>query len=404
MTALRSLRTALFLAGRAITRGPLGVLLMTVLMMSLVYVQLLFIPSLIQGAIDQAENQLIDTATSSIQVTPGGAAPVIDDAAAFAEQAAAVPGVVAVSSTLRVGSEVSYGSRSGSWPVLAVDAQSYAAVFTTPENLVEGTWLTPGDAHSIVLGVGIAGADLAELSAYRLSLRSVHAGDVVTVTLANGSEADFTVAGIYRNHFLPSDSQAFITDAAVAELAPAGVGKATTIYVRVDHRGDEDTVVAALAGLGRDVVYETWQDQRHAIDEQVKSFDLIKQILRVVSLLIAVVTVVIVTYVDLVGKRRTIGIQRAIGIRSTVIVTSYLVKAVAYAILGVVVGAALFLAVVVPVIDRHPFSFPMGEVSLSVSRHQLRTDAIVLTAVAVAAALLPAWRSVRIRILDAIWR
>jgi hypothetical protein len=85
-------------------------------------------------------------------------------------------------------------------------------------------------------------------------------------------------------------------------------------------------------------------------------------------------------------------------------VWSYVLKAVAYELAGTAVGIALFLGGVVPLIDRYPFSFPNGDVTLSVSRAQLRSDAAILIVVAVASALLPALRTVRVRILDAIWR
>ena len=40
---------------------------------------------------------------------------------------------------------------------------------------------------------------------------------------------------------------------------------------------------------------------------------------------------------------------------------------------------------------------------LSPSGQETRRDAVILIAVALAAALIPAWHSVRIKILDAIW-
>jgi len=52
--------------------------------------------------------------------------------------------------------------------------------------------------------------------------------------------------------------------------------------------------------------------------------------------------VFIVTYVDLVNKRRTIGIERAIGISGRAITLNYLLKAVVFTFFGVLFGAALF--------------------------------------------------------------
>lgn len=403
MRLVQTIRTAAFLAAQALVRGPLGVLVMTIAMMSLVYVQLLFIPSLIQGAIDQVESQLINTTTSSVQISPGPDDKVIADAAGVVASARGVSGVEAATAALRVGSEVASGATSGTWPVLATEPESYGEVFTTPSNVIEGDWLATGDRDGIVLGIGIAGAGDTSLSTYRSSLRSVHVGDAVDVTLLDGTKATFSVRGIYRNNFEPSDSRAFITRDAAAELLPSVGDIATSVSIRTT-RGDEQAVVDRLQAEHNDLTYETWLDLRVVIDNQTESFNLIKEILRVVSLLVAAVTVTIVTYVDLVGKRRTIGIERAIGIRSNAIVWSYVLKAMAYALAGTAVGIALYLGVVVPFIDRHPFSFPTGEVTLSVSRGQLRSDAAVLMVVAVASALLPALRSVRVRILDAIWK
>lgn len=403
MRLLETIRTAAFLAVRALARGPLGVLVMTITMMSLVYVQLLFIPSLIQGAIDQIESQLIDTTTSSVQISPGPDERAIADASAVVDSARDVPDVEAATAALRIGSEVSAGTISGTWPVLAVEPGSYGEVFTTPSNLIAGDWLAENDRDGIVLGIGIAGAGDASRPTYRSSLRSVQVGDDVDVTLLDGMQATFTVRGIYRNDFEPSDSNAFITRDGATALLPNTDDIATSVSVRTV-RGGERTVVAQLQEQHGELGYETWLDLRVVIDSQTESFDIVKQILRVVSLLVAAVTVTIVTYVDLVGKRRTIGIERAIGIRSSAIVWSYVLKAIAYALAGTAVGIALLLGGVVPLIDRYPFSFPNGDVTLSVSRAQLRSDAAILIVVAVASALLPALRTVRVRILDAIWR
>jgi hypothetical protein len=56
-----------------------------------------------------------------------------------------------------------------------------------------------------------------------------------------------------------------------------------------------------------------------------------------------------------------------------------------------------------PLVDRYPFQFPIGPVTLSVTRQELQRDAIILIVVAVVGALLPAWRAVRVHLLKAIW-
>jgi len=78
-------------------------------------------------------------------------------------------------------------------------------------------------------------------------------------------------------------------------------------------------------------------------------------------------------------------------------------KALAYAAAVIVAGFLLFRFAAVPIVAAHPFSFPNGPVALAVTRRELVRDLVVLVAVAGLAALLPAVRSVRIPLLDAIW-
>jgi putative ABC transport system permease protein len=134
-----------------------------------------------------------------------------------------------------------------------------------------------------------------------------------------------------------------------------------------------------------------------------KSFDQIIVILRTTALIVAAITIFIVTYVDLVNKRRQIGIERAIGITSASIVLSYIIRAVVYAAFGILAAALIFRYVIVPIEAQHPFHFPFGDVMLAVDVHELTTSAFILCGVAIVSAFIPAWQTVRTKIIDAIW-
>ncbi|HMQ25907.1 MAG TPA: ABC transporter permease, partial [Acidimicrobiales bacterium] len=176
----------------------------------------------------------------------------------------------------------------------------------------------------------------------------------------------------------------------------------TSLAVRTD--GTDAAVVAEAVRADVDgLTVQTWEDLTGTLDEQVASFRLIGRLLGAVSLFVAAITVFIVTYVDLAAKRRTIGIERAIGITPGAIVGSYLLRALVFGVLGVSLGALLMWAGVAPLFERHPLSFPTGPVSLSLTGTVLRRNAAVMLLVAVLGALLPAVRTVRTRLLDAIW-
>jgi putative ABC transport system permease protein len=400
---MKGLRVALFLAVRSLARSNYGIAVATTLMMLLIYMSLLFLPSLIQGAINRVNAQLVDTLTSDIVITPAGQAASIDNAGSYLAKIRGTAGVKAATDVYHVGTQVSYGSRSGSWPVDAIDPVSYRAVFTTLDNIVQGRALTPQDTSQILLGIGIAGAGETNVRGYRASLQTVHAGDRVGVTLTNGKNVTLTVVGVYDNQFPQSDSDAYITMTEADRLLPASRDRATAIYVRTRSGVNVSQEVSRLAALRSGMTFQTSADLGAAVQVQTATYRLISNILKIVSLLTAALTIFVITYIDLVNKRRQIGIERAIGIKSSPIVFSYVLKAWAYALVGVGTGFVLFRYAVTPLVARHPFHFPNGPVTLATTWNEMTRDLIILIVVATLAALAPAIRSVRIRILDAIW-
>jgi putative ABC transport system permease protein len=400
---VKTLRVSLFLAGRSVIRSNYGVAVTTVLMMLLIYISLLFLPSLIQGAVNRINDQLVNTLTSDIVITPATKAASIDDADSYLAKIRQTAGVSQATAVYRVGTQVTYGDNSGSWTVDAIDPATYAQVFTTPSNMFEGRALTSSDTSQVLLGIGIAGAGQTSIRGYKASLQSVHVGDQVTITLTTGRTSTFTVVGIYDNQFPLSDGDAYITMSEASRLLPGSGDHATTIYVKTASGADVNQVVQRLSALRGGMKFDTSQDLGATVQDQVATFNLISDILKVISLAMAAITIFIITYIDLVSKRRQIGIERAIGIRSAPIVLSYVTKACAYAIVGIGTGFLLFKYAITPAVSQHPFHFPNGPVTLATTWGETLRDLIILVIVAILAALAPSLRSVHIKILDAIW-
>jgi methyl-accepting chemotaxis protein len=219
MRGLRRTRVAIFLAGRSLVRGNAGVSLMSIAMMTAVFISVMFLPSLLSGAIDALNHQLVGTLTGDLSITPSGGV-AIPDSTAYLAQIRATDGVAAATGIRQVGNQISHGSEEVAQAVNAIDPESYAEVFTTPEHLVEGTYLQPDDTEGILLGIGVAGADQERQRTYSISLKTVHAGDTVEVALAGGQTHTFIVRGIYENDFPLSDQGAYITLAAADALIP----------------------------------------------------------------------------------------------------------------------------------------------------------------------------------------
>jgi putative ABC transport system permease protein len=269
--------------------------------------------------------------------------------------------------------------------------------------LIEGNYLDDRDRDQILLGIQIAGADDNSVELYIRSLRHVHAGDKVTVTYSNGFQKQYTVKGIFHTAFIQTDAQAHISELEYESIVPGAHDSATEVHVRLDDDADPNEIIRRIAMFDNSVDFQTWEQNAGIVNSMTTSFQILNRILDVVNALVAGVTIFIVTYVDVINKRRQIGIQRAIGIKNPAIMFSYLIRALCYVAVGLIGARFLFEYAVMPFEANHPFIFPFGPVYLTMDTAQMIHTAVLLLVVSLVAAFVPVWLTIRIKILDAIW-
>ena len=394
------------MAFKSLRRGDIRVMLLTVSMLILVYINLIFTPSLLTGAVQKIHDKTKNTLSGDVVVQSDNY-PVIIRAQEVVSAIENIDGVTAACARTSLGTEIHHGDDRVTAALYAIDPTRDSQIFDISQSMIEGSYLDPGDRNLVLLGAQIAGADLENLELYPSSLMTVHAGDNVTIYTANGS-TEFTVKGIFFTEFVQSDIRAYMTQAQFDAMFPAMRDTATSIHVKLERGADRDSVVEevremGLASFGQPLKFQTWEDALGVLESMTKSFDQIIAILRTTALVVAGITIFIVTYVDLVNKRRQIGIERAIGITSASIVLSYIIRAVVYAAFGILAAALIFRYAMVPLEAQHPFHFPFGDVMLAVDVTELAESAAILCGVAIVSAFIPAYQTIRTKIIDAIW-
>ncbi len=404
---MNSLKVSVFLAFKSITRGDWRVLLLTVSMLILVYLNLVFTPALLAGAVQNINEKTRDTLSGDLVVQSDNT-PVIAGAREMVSEIEQIDGVAGACSRNSLGAEVGHEGDRVICAIYGIDPTEDVKVFgKIADSVVDGSYLEPGDRNQVLLGAQIAGNDRENLELYPSSLKTVHAGDTVTIAYGNGQQKEYTVKGVFFTEFVQSDIRAFITEDEFNSLVPQMNDMATTIHVKLERHVDRDAVIEQIGQIGlvsgQPLKFQTWEDALGVMRSMTASFDQIIAILRAIALIVAAITIFIVTYVDLVNKRRQIGIERAIGITSASIIASYIIRAVFYAVVSILAAALIFVYVVVPVEAVHPFHFPFGDVFLPVNVSYLTYSGLILCAVAIVSAFIPAWQTVRTKIIDAIW-
>jgi putative ABC transport system permease protein len=403
---MKTLKVAAFMALKSLRRGDVRVLLLTVCMLILVYINLIFTPSLLVGAVEKINQKTRNTLSADISIQSDNF-PVIVKAEEMAAAIEKIDGVAVACARTSLGAEIHHGDDRVTAALYAIDPDQDSEVFDISQNMIDGSYLDPGDLNCVLLGAQIAGDNMTDLELYPSSLKTVRAGDNVTIYTAAGS-MEFKVKGIFYTEFVNSDIRAYITQGQFDAMFPAMQDTATSIHVKLERGANRDSVMEQMREVGltsfeQPLKFQTWEDALGVLKSMTKSFDQIIVILRTTAYFVAGITIFIVTYVDLVNKRRQIGIERAIGITSASIVLSYIIRAIIYAAFGILAAALIFRYVAVPIEAQHPFHFPFGDVMLAVDVPELTSSAFILCGVAIASAFIPAWQTVRTKIVDAIW-
>lgn len=400
---IRNLKVASLLAFTSILRGNAGVILLTILILVLVATNLLFVPSLLSGLVQGANDKVRDTYVGDIIVEPAGDKELLRDAGNLVSRIEAIDGVVAATPRISMGAEIEFEDERVHCTVYGISPEHEKAVFTIHELLIEGSYLDSRNRDEILLGVELAGADKTDIEFYNQSLQKVHVGDKVSVTYANGVEKRYLVKGIFYTEYISTDLQAFVTEREFRSVNSLAGNWASSIHVKLADDVDVNGVIQEINGIRDGLKVFSWEEYAGIARSMTGSFDVINAILNVVNLLVAGFTIFIVTYIDVASKKRQIGIQRAIGITSSSITLAYLIRAIFYAVTSVILAILLFVNILIPLEIRHPFHFPFGDIYLQIGPSEMIQTGLILLGVALLSSLIPVRGIIRIKILDAIW-
>lgn len=396
---MRELRLPFYLAWQYIKRGRKWTLLLTIVLMTVAFVNLIFVPSLFNGIIDGANKQIINTMTGEIYITPADGNDYINQRDQVMGKLEKIDGVESVSAKVLVPGRLKYKNIGGSWQILAINPANDKKVTNISQKIISGSYLDVNDTDQILIGRQIAGGDDVEENAF--SFKGATVGEKVTLAF-DGTPKEFTIKGIYNSNFVESDNRAFITEVALKDIMPFASDKASTINIKISQTADQNKVIQAIEKENIDGKVYPWQESTGLMKSVSSSFLSINVLLSFTSVLIAAVTIVIIIYITIINKRKDIGILRAIGIKPYIIVSSYVILSAVYAFIGVVIGTILFLTVLIPYFQANPFILPICNAVLVLNWPDFVVRAEAIIWISVFAGFVPAVIVTRARMLTAI--
>ena len=396
----KNLKVSFFLAWKSITRGNKGTLILTVMIMSLIFVNLIFLPSIISG-IGESINQLsIDYLCANLIIEPKEDNFYINNVDSIQKKLNRLDGVVGTSSRYVTGATFTHKSKFVSGAIYSVNPTDEIVVTKFHTKLIDGEYLSKADTDEIIMGVELTGEE--GVVGEQADLGGVTVGDKIEVTFSNGVIREYRLKGIYKTGPMGTDKFTFITKKEMESVLGLD-NKASEILVKISQRGDEEEFRKKFMEIGISEDIKTWEDRMAGVVESMlSSFNLINLISAVISLVMAVVVMFIVIYINIVHKRKQIGILKAIGINQRAIIHSYVIQALVYCFSGIIVGSFLLLFLT-SYMTANPLEFPMGAVTPLIESQLVIQSIISLIIVSLIAGFIPSWKTAREDILKAIW-
>jgi len=143
---LDGLRVSAFLAGKALQRGNKGTLVLTVMIIALVFVNLVFLPSIVAGVVVMFNQQSVDYNYGNLVVEPRENEQAIVDAGVLVRRIERIPGVLAVSPRLTAGGTVTFQGTSLARSLIGIDPTEERRVTRTSTRMIEGVYLSDAPA------------------------------------------------------------------------------------------------------------------------------------------------------------------------------------------------------------------------------------------------------------------
>lgn len=272
--------------------------------------------------------------------------------------------------------------------------------------VVEGDFLNENESGYILLGANLLYRYSAGFGDFFASLEGVYPGDEVKVTVGDNTKT-FIVKGILDTKVDQVSLRAFVTKADFWRLVDRPGLNANEFAIRIKPTSmiTPDVIKTNLvkAGFNDDGKIQTATEAIPDFLNQIRiAFGLLGNVIGLIGIIVASITIFIVIFINAVTRRKYIGIMKGIGISERAIEISYIIQSIFYASLGGLLGVIIVYGLLVPFFLAHPLDFPFSDGILVAPVGETMFKFFLLLFVTLIAGYIPARSIVKKNTLDSI--
>lgn len=399
---INDIRVGALIAYCSVKRGNKKTLIFIVFVLSLIFMNLVFLPSMIGGLSGLFTGFMQDYPYGDIVIEPMGDNTYINNADNVLKKVRAVEGVRAATKRLDVGASINHKQKVVGVTITGMLPTEEYEISRYPYIISEGDFLSDLSRDEIIIGAMIAGTGFG--SEIYDNLGEVRPGAFVDVTYSNGVKRTYKVKGIMEGKFEVVDLNALVHYKEIEDVYGLEGKEATSVVVRIDEQGTEAQIQDKIREAGVNEQIFTWADKSESLIRQaMQSMGAIDIMSKIVSLIVGAALVLIIIYINVLNRKKEIGILKAVGITPRSIVLSYAFLSTFYVSLGISAGLVLYLSLML-YFQANPVTFyETMQIRPTIDPVLLVQSIATMLTLSVIAGILPAWSVSRESILKAIW-
>ncbi len=394
MDLLPSIRIGWFLALRQIRRASLWTTSLIIFVMVLTFLNLVVVSGILVGLIQGASDAVKEKYISDLIISPLTDKSYIENSPSVIGIVAATPGVERYTARYRSGGfvEANYKTRredekpnTAASQIVGIDPEAEDAVTHLRENVVEGSFLEPGDYDKVVLGQYLLKQYMPIESPSFSTLEDVGVGSKIRVHVGNAVR-EVTVKGILKVKVDEISLATYMVDSQLRSLIGRNDGNVTEISILLEPGTDPVLVKQAIVrqGVTRFAKVQTFDEGiPKFLKDMIQTFNMLGAGFSSIGLVVASITIFIVIFINALTRRKFIGILKGIGITASAIEVAYVFQSMFYALIGSTIGLMVVYFVLVPIFLAHPINFPFsdGVLIAPIGQTMFRMGLLVVTTV-----------------------
>ena len=405
---------AWFISKRTLMRMNRSTVFLMIFVTTIAFTMLVAVPGVLVGLIDGGNNANRNQYTSDLIVIRQSGEKSIKYTSDIVEYVSKSSLVKRYSVRYAAGITIQagVGSRSDftkeknqmSTQVIGIDTVAEDNLTHLSKYVVEGEYFKPNETGYIMLGANLIKKYNSNFGDQFDSLENVNPGDKVHVSI-NGKQFDFIVKGIFKTKVGEVSMRAFLPESELALFENSGSREAAEIAIEMNNSALAPLLQQYLqnAGYGAGAKIQIASEAIPQFLNQIKqAFGLLGNIIGFIVLIVTGTTIFIIIFMNALSRQKYIGILMGIGISPRVIVLSYIIQSLFYALCGAIIASGVIYGLLVPAVDKHPIDFPFSDGIVSAPFSGTLTRFYILISISFLAGLIPSWRIVRRNTLNSI--